>query len=185
MLYWQGRQGKNIHASSPSSSLALMLVCTKKSALLYAVSKNPFTKCLHTRGWTDDTSNVKKVPTRVRARARAHTHTQICNIYCFSTATIICERASTLPYTDIVCLGYFNIIYPVHFDWIKFFILNTNKCTCIIYKCSLTSLLPVYASFKPFEGTPHQNLKLTKIDYKSSSRSVTFFLQPSLAMYVL
>ena len=33
-----------------------------------------------------------------RARAHTHTHTQICNVYCFSTATIIRERASVLRY---------------------------------------------------------------------------------------
>ena len=32
---------------------------------------------------------------------RARTHTKICNIYCFSTATIIPESASMLYYTYI------------------------------------------------------------------------------------
>ena len=34
-------------------------------------------------------------------------HTQICNIYSFSTATMIRERASFLRYAYIVCLAYF------------------------------------------------------------------------------
>ena len=53
---------------------------------------------------------------RARAHARAHTHTQICNIYCFSTATIIRARASMLRYTYIVCLVCFEGIHPVVFD---------------------------------------------------------------------
>jgi hypothetical protein len=44
------------------------------------------------------------------ARAHKHIHTQICNIYCFSTATMIHEHASLLRYTYIVCL----IIYYTH-----------------------------------------------------------------------
>ena len=36
------------------------------------------------------------------ARTRAQTHIQICNIYCFSMAKIIRERASMLSYTYIV-----------------------------------------------------------------------------------
>jgi hypothetical protein len=38
------------------------------------------------------------------ARTRASTHTQICNIYCLSTETMIRERASMLRYTYIVYL---------------------------------------------------------------------------------
>ena len=39
-------------------------------------------------------------------RVHAHTlgHTQINNIYCFSTATMIRERASVLRYTYIACI---------------------------------------------------------------------------------
>jgi hypothetical protein len=37
-------------------------------------------------------------------RARAHTHAQICNTYCFSTATMLRERAPVLLYKYIVCL---------------------------------------------------------------------------------
>jgi hypothetical protein len=39
-----------------------------------------------------------------RVHSRAHTSTQLCNIYCFSTATMIRERALMLRYTYIVCL---------------------------------------------------------------------------------
>ena len=38
------------------------------------------------------------------AQARMRTHTQICNIYCFLTATMFCEHASVLRYTCIACL---------------------------------------------------------------------------------
>ena len=43
---------------------------------------------------------------RLRARTHipSHTRKQICNIYCFSNATITRERASVLLYTYIVCL---------------------------------------------------------------------------------
>jgi hypothetical protein len=37
---------------------------------------------------------------RTRPRSRAPTQRQICNTYCFSTATMICESASLLRYTD-------------------------------------------------------------------------------------
>ena len=43
-----------------------------------------------------------RTPTRTHARAR--THRQICNSYCFVTATMIRERASMLRYTYIVCI---------------------------------------------------------------------------------
>ena len=43
---------------------------------------------------------------RLYARMRMHTrtHRPISNTYCFSTATMIRERASLLRYTYIVCL---------------------------------------------------------------------------------
>jgi hypothetical protein len=43
--------------------------------------------------------------TRTNARAYTHTHTQICNIYCFSTAVMIRERVSMLRYTYVSCLA--------------------------------------------------------------------------------
>ena len=45
--------------------------------------------------------------------AHAHTHTRICNIYRFSTATIIRERASILRYTYIVCLVSFCFFHTL------------------------------------------------------------------------
>ena len=44
--------------------------------------------------------------TFVRAPTHTHTHThrEICNIYCFSTATVIPEHASVLGSTYIACL---------------------------------------------------------------------------------
>jgi hypothetical protein len=44
-----------------------------------------------------------------RSPGTCHAHTQICNIYCFSTAKITPERASMLRYTNIACL-----VAPVH-----------------------------------------------------------------------
>jgi hypothetical protein len=41
---------------------------------------------------------------RVRVSIHACTHWQICNTYCFSTATVIRERALVLRYTFIACL---------------------------------------------------------------------------------
>ena len=38
-----------------------------------------------------------------RTRARTHSRSQICNIYCFSTATMIPECASVLGYMHIAC----------------------------------------------------------------------------------
>ena len=38
----------------------------------------------------------------------ARAHTRICNVYCFSTATIICERVSVLRFTYIICLIFLN-----------------------------------------------------------------------------
>jgi hypothetical protein len=34
----------------------------------------------------------------------ARTHRPICNTYCFSTSTVIRERASMLPHTYVACL---------------------------------------------------------------------------------
>ena len=42
----------------------------------------------------------------------ARTHRQICNTYCFSTATITRERASLLRYTYIACLVTFLRTQP-------------------------------------------------------------------------
>ena len=43
------------------------------------------------------------MPTRPGTRTNASTHTKMCNTYCFSTATMIRERASMLGYTYIAC----------------------------------------------------------------------------------
>ena len=42
--------------------------------------------------------------TRPCAQVPTRTHRPICNAYCFSKATMICERASVLLYTYSVCL---------------------------------------------------------------------------------
>jgi hypothetical protein len=55
-------------------------------------------------------STSKATCTHAHAHGWAHasthacTHTQICNIYCFSTATMTLEYASVLRYTYIACL---------------------------------------------------------------------------------
>jgi hypothetical protein len=43
-------------------------------------------------------------PGHSHARMHARAHTQICNTYCFSTATMIRERVSMLRFTYIACL---------------------------------------------------------------------------------
>ena len=65
-------------------------------------------KCGEARGATNDVT-IRRIrvacwiskATRTHAHAHAHAHTQICNIYCFSTATMIRERVSELRYTYI------------------------------------------------------------------------------------
>ena len=46
-----------------------------------------------------------------RTYAHIHTHTQICNIYCFSTATMIRELVSLLRKSHIACLITFYLFY--------------------------------------------------------------------------
>jgi hypothetical protein len=55
----------------------------------------------------------KRPSTRTYAHTHTHTHThtQICNIYCFSTATIIRELVSMLRKSHIACLIIFNLFY--------------------------------------------------------------------------
>jgi hypothetical protein len=50
------------------------------------------------------THTLAHTRTHARACASLPTHTQMCNTYCFSSATLICERVSVLRYTYIVCL---------------------------------------------------------------------------------
>ena len=45
-----------------------------------------------------------RLPTCAHARSSMRTHTQICNTYCFSTATTIRYRVSVLRYTYIACV---------------------------------------------------------------------------------
>ena len=62
-------------------------------------------KCDGARGATnDDTIWRVRVQTPTRPGTRTRAHTQICNNYCFSTATMIRERASVLRYMYIACL---------------------------------------------------------------------------------
>ena len=57
-------------------------------------------------------SKVTCTHAHAHAHASGYTHTQICNIYCFSTATMIFEGSSMLRYTYIACL-----VCPRISDW--------------------------------------------------------------------
>jgi hypothetical protein len=57
-------------------------------------------------------------PTHAHMRACAHKHRQICNAYCFSTATVIPKRASVLCYMYIDCLVVYNLICTVLFPMV-------------------------------------------------------------------
>ena len=48
-----------------------------------------------------------QTPTRLSTRTHARTHTQICDTYCFFTATMVHQHASVLRYVYIVCLVFF------------------------------------------------------------------------------
>jgi hypothetical protein len=52
-------------------------------------------------------------PARVSTSTHAHTQRPISNIYCFSTATMICERASLLPYKLRTLSVLFSDAWPV------------------------------------------------------------------------
>ena len=45
-----------------------------------------------------------RVCSRPHARLPTRTHGPVINTYCFSTATMIRERASVLRYTNVACL---------------------------------------------------------------------------------
>jgi hypothetical protein len=62
--------------------------------------------CMHVRA-----SHTPTCPS-TRTNARAYAHTQICNTYCFSTATMIRKSISLLRFTYIVCL----VIIPHSFS---------------------------------------------------------------------
>jgi hypothetical protein len=69
------------------------------------------------------------------ALMHAQPHTQICNIYCFSTATMIRETASLLRYTYIV--------YLVIFLWALLYVppFLYDESSILSEACSLRSLL--------------------------------------------
>jgi hypothetical protein len=68
---------------------------------------------IHSRGVYTPTRPGNHTHTHKHARSSAHTHThtysQIHNTYCFSTSTIIRERASKLRYTYIACYFFYKI----------------------------------------------------------------------------
>jgi hypothetical protein len=64
------------------------------------------------------------MPTHASTHARAHTHKQICDTYCFPTATMIHEPASVLRYTYIICFVHI-VVLRMH----KVFVRNSN---CLI-----------------------------------------------------
>ena len=59
--------------------------------------------------WINKTT-CTRIRTRAHAQTRACAHTQSYNIYCFSTATMIRQRASMLRYAYIASLVFSNII---------------------------------------------------------------------------
>jgi hypothetical protein len=62
-----------------------------------------------------------------QTRSGTRTHTQICNTYCFSTATMIRVRASLVRYTYIACL-----CFPIGMTLVTFG--RTLDCFLIIHK---------------------------------------------------
>jgi hypothetical protein len=80
-------------------------------------------------------------PTHTHARTRTHTDRQTCNIPCFSTATVIRERASLLRYTYIACL-IFNLNNYIRHECPWRLLSEFNeilKCSYIASKCILKS----------------------------------------------
>ena len=51
-----------------------------------------------------------RAPTHASTHARARTHKQICDTYCFPTATVIHEPASVLRYTYIFCFVHIVVL---------------------------------------------------------------------------
>jgi hypothetical protein len=51
-----------------------------------------------------------RAPTLTHSHAHTHTHTQICNTYCFSTATIIRERPSILLHNSVPVVSILHAI---------------------------------------------------------------------------
>ena len=74
----------------------------------------------------------------------AHARTQICNTYCFSTATMIRERASMLRYTYIVRLFFKRFIGFHPRSW--FFVLLNFGFP--VYHVSYYGLLFIFAPCK-------------------------------------
>jgi hypothetical protein len=99
LLEWRYSQERTLASSVHrlESSLSLLI----SSILLYSVAERrtwemPRNIC---QSW-----HPASFSSRPAKRARARTRIQICDTYCFSTATIIRWRASMLRYTHIVCL---------------------------------------------------------------------------------
>jgi hypothetical protein len=71
---------------------------------------------------------------------RKHSHTHICSTDCFSTATVIRERASVLRSTYIACLV-FSFLHPsrykITYDTIKY--CRSGRPVCLFNFCSVTS----------------------------------------------
>ena len=62
---------------------------------------------------------------------------------------ILRGKFDTLPSLAVITIDILftlNIIYSMYFDWIKYFIYNTNTCTLDTYKYSSVSLLRVSES---------------------------------------
>ena len=92
---------------------------------------------MHARACTRPRAGERKrTLTHTRARAHTHTHTQICNIYCFFTATMLRERASMLRYTYIACLVIMTIV-PLAYIF-------KQKCSTYNYILSVPHYLTDY-----------------------------------------
>ena len=83
-----------------------------------------------------------QVHMHVPAHVRTHTHTQICNIYCFSTAAMICELASLLRYTYIVSLA-----FPFTLQLLCSCV--STKSVCLFFFVSAPPLLLITFTFLP------------------------------------
>ena len=118
-LQWEMFQTKVV--DKIKTHILCSVTCFRKSRAVYEIMwKNPVQpERLQTKQrmrvafWIRKATRAQayalaRTPTHAHAsthpRARTHTHTQICNIYCFSTARTTRERASVLRSTYIDCL---------------------------------------------------------------------------------
>ena len=96
--------------------------------------------------------------------SHARSYTQICSIYCFTTATVIRERASVLRNTYIACLVEFTVtrlsslILIAENNFVKFKILILSPVLLLLHRASgggRTAYSPL-----PFPNQLRQNVRL-------------------------